>query len=205
MITKFDEFINESLAYICSVCGERAEHEEIEKNPKLRCSNCGHREWDIEHDENYEHMDEGFTRDIKGFINPTADDIISKANNKINELSFSLRRARNGNINYYVVYIDDCNFILNSIKKVEKKMNNIGVKLSPTLIEPVIHEIKKKKDIRDKEGIRNWIDKALNAIVGSWPTDIKTSEESSSFTKEINKVRNDYNALADKYNTPKIK
>ena len=51
MIKKFDEFINESLAYMCGVCGERAEHEEIEENPNMKCSNCGHSEWEIEHDD----------------------------------------------------------------------------------------------------------------------------------------------------------
>ena len=37
--------IYESTAYKCDTCGERAEHEEIEENPKMRCSNCGDRSW----------------------------------------------------------------------------------------------------------------------------------------------------------------
>lgn len=40
--------LNESHAYTCSVCGERAEHEEIEENPNLRCGNCGNSDWMIE-------------------------------------------------------------------------------------------------------------------------------------------------------------
>lgn len=152
-----------------------------------------------------EFTNEGFTRDIKNFVNPPADDIMAKASNKLRELTFSLRRARNGNMNYYVVYIDDCSYILNSIKRLEKKMNSIGVKLSPTLIEPIIHDIKKKKDIRDKEGIRNWIENALETIGDSWPNDIKIDQEPSSFDKEIKRVLNLYNELAEKYNTTKIK
>jgi len=38
--------LNESLAYICGTCGERAEHEEIEDNPNMRCSNCGNVNWE---------------------------------------------------------------------------------------------------------------------------------------------------------------
>jgi DNA-directed RNA polymerase subunit RPC12/RpoP len=41
--------IYESTAYKCDTCGERAEHEEIEENPKMRCSNCGDRSWIPEH------------------------------------------------------------------------------------------------------------------------------------------------------------
>jgi hypothetical protein len=37
--------VNESTAYSCDTCGERAEHEEIEKNPRMRCSNCGDSNW----------------------------------------------------------------------------------------------------------------------------------------------------------------
>lgn len=35
------ELLNERNAYECDVCGERAEPEEIEENPRMRCSNCG--------------------------------------------------------------------------------------------------------------------------------------------------------------------
>jgi len=35
----------ESLAFYCATCGERAEHEEIEDNPNLVCSNCGDSNW----------------------------------------------------------------------------------------------------------------------------------------------------------------
>ena len=41
--------INESTAYQCNTCGERAEHEEIEENPRMRCSNCGDRSWSPEY------------------------------------------------------------------------------------------------------------------------------------------------------------
>ena len=48
-IKKFGTFnesrINESLAYYCRNCGERAEHEEIEENPDLICGNCGASDW----------------------------------------------------------------------------------------------------------------------------------------------------------------
>jgi DNA-directed RNA polymerase subunit RPC12/RpoP len=41
--------VNESTAYQCNTCGERAEHEEIEENPRMRCSNCGDRSWSPEY------------------------------------------------------------------------------------------------------------------------------------------------------------
>jgi DNA-directed RNA polymerase subunit RPC12/RpoP len=44
-----NESLNESLAYYCATCGKRAEHEEIEENPNMRCSNCGNRSWEQEH------------------------------------------------------------------------------------------------------------------------------------------------------------
>lgn len=39
----------ESLAYYCATCGERAEHEEIEDNPRMTCSNCGDSNWEQEY------------------------------------------------------------------------------------------------------------------------------------------------------------
>lgn len=39
----------ESLSYECQTCGERAEHEEIEENPGMRCPNCGDSDWETEH------------------------------------------------------------------------------------------------------------------------------------------------------------
>jgi ribosomal protein S27AE len=51
MIIKFKEFLFESHAYQCATCGERAEHEEIEDNPNLKCGNCGDSDWETEHDE----------------------------------------------------------------------------------------------------------------------------------------------------------
>ena len=39
----------ESLAYTCGTCGERAEHEEIEDNPNMRCPNCGDCNWEQEY------------------------------------------------------------------------------------------------------------------------------------------------------------
>jgi len=42
-----DEVITESSSYVCVTCGERAEHEEIEDNPRMRCSNCGGNQWRI--------------------------------------------------------------------------------------------------------------------------------------------------------------
>jgi DNA-directed RNA polymerase subunit RPC12/RpoP len=41
--------VNESTAYSCDTCGERAEHEEIAENPRMRCSNCGDRNWSPEY------------------------------------------------------------------------------------------------------------------------------------------------------------
>jgi hypothetical protein len=41
--------IDESTAYSCDTCGERAEHEEIEENPRKRCSNCGDSNWSPEY------------------------------------------------------------------------------------------------------------------------------------------------------------
>jgi DNA-directed RNA polymerase subunit RPC12/RpoP len=41
--------VNESTAYQCNTCGERAEHEEIEENPRMRCSNCRDRSWSPEY------------------------------------------------------------------------------------------------------------------------------------------------------------
>jgi Zn finger protein HypA/HybF involved in hydrogenase expression len=37
--------INESQCYYCDTCGDRAEHEEIDENPSMKCSNCGSSEW----------------------------------------------------------------------------------------------------------------------------------------------------------------
>lgn len=37
--------VEESMAYYCDTCGERAEHEEIEDNPRMKCSNCGDSNW----------------------------------------------------------------------------------------------------------------------------------------------------------------
>jgi len=42
-----DEVITESSSYVCVTCGERAEHEEIEDNPRMRCPNCGGNQWRI--------------------------------------------------------------------------------------------------------------------------------------------------------------
>jgi hypothetical protein len=53
-IKLFESFINESHAYICGTCGERAEHEEIEANPKMKCSNCGDCNWQVEESETNE-------------------------------------------------------------------------------------------------------------------------------------------------------
>ena len=44
-----DETLTESLAYYCGTCGERAEHEEIEDNPGMKCPNCGDCDWQQEH------------------------------------------------------------------------------------------------------------------------------------------------------------
>ena len=41
--------LNESLAFYCGTCGERAEHEEIEDNPRMKCSNCGDCDWEEEY------------------------------------------------------------------------------------------------------------------------------------------------------------
>lgn len=38
----------ESSSYTCANCGERAEHEEIDENPDMKCSNCGDCEWELE-------------------------------------------------------------------------------------------------------------------------------------------------------------
>ena len=43
------KYVMESTAYSCDTCGERAEHEEIEENPRMRCSNCGDRNWSPEY------------------------------------------------------------------------------------------------------------------------------------------------------------
>lgn len=43
------EALLESLAYYCRTCGERAEHEEIEDNPHLKCGVCGDSDWEQEH------------------------------------------------------------------------------------------------------------------------------------------------------------
>ena len=48
------ENLNESHAYQCTMCGERAEHEEIDDNPHMKCGNCGNSQWEVEHDENEE-------------------------------------------------------------------------------------------------------------------------------------------------------
>ena len=43
---KFNEsVINESQCFYCDTCGDRAEHEEIDENPSMKCSNCGSSEW----------------------------------------------------------------------------------------------------------------------------------------------------------------
>ena len=47
-IKLFEAFLNESHAYICGTCGERAEHEEIDANPRMKCSNCGDSDWQVE-------------------------------------------------------------------------------------------------------------------------------------------------------------
>jgi len=40
--------VNESTSYTCETCGERAEHEEMQENPDMKCSNCGDRAWTTE-------------------------------------------------------------------------------------------------------------------------------------------------------------
>lgn len=43
--TLTESVVNESQCYYCDNCGERAEHEEIEENHSMTCSNCGSSEW----------------------------------------------------------------------------------------------------------------------------------------------------------------
>lgn len=43
-----EEKINESTAYYCATCGERAEHEEMEADPNMKCPNCGDSDWTTE-------------------------------------------------------------------------------------------------------------------------------------------------------------
>jgi DNA-directed RNA polymerase subunit RPC12/RpoP len=51
-IKLFENFLNESSCYICNDCGERAEHEEIEDNPRMKCTNCNSCAWVDEEDYN---------------------------------------------------------------------------------------------------------------------------------------------------------
>lgn len=46
--TKNENKVNESTSYECRTCGERAEHEEIEENPNMKCGNCGDSDWGVE-------------------------------------------------------------------------------------------------------------------------------------------------------------
>lgn len=72
-IIKFEKFnsLNESMSYYCGTCGEIANHEEIENNPNIECSNCGDCNWIDENE--YESMNES--------LDNSENDIIRKINN----------------------------------------------------------------------------------------------------------------------------
>jgi len=45
ILESIGKLMGESQAYFCNTCGQRAEHEEIEENPRMKCSNCGDSDW----------------------------------------------------------------------------------------------------------------------------------------------------------------
>lgn len=50
----------ESSAFYCGTCDERAEHEEIEDNPRLKCPNCGDSNWEDEYERDNRYEDDEY-------------------------------------------------------------------------------------------------------------------------------------------------
>ena len=59
-VSNENKLIKESQCYYCDTCGERAEHEELEENPNMKCGNCGNRDWvsENEYDSEYDSQNE---------------------------------------------------------------------------------------------------------------------------------------------------
>ena len=129
-------------------------------------------------------VNEGLLKNVKGFFNPSIDDIVSVLLENEKELKNIYKRMmRYKDEDTFCEYLDKCEFILDKLSKLDKKIKNDEDKIK---IEKVVKDV-------------------LNSIRVTFPLSLKAEEAPEWFINQIKNIIDTHEELADKYGVANIK
>jgi len=129
-------------------------------------------------------INEGLLKDVKRFFNPSIDDIVPVLLEDDKELKNIYKRMmRYKDEDTFCEYIDKCEFILDKLCKLDKKIKNDEDKIK---IEKVVKDM-------------------LNSIRVTFPLSLKAEVAPEWFINQLKNVIDTHEELADKYGVANIK
>jgi len=149
-------------------------------------------------------LNEGFIKNIKKRFNPTFEESFDKAyykvKNKVSNWDNLTRRAETyGDIDSFIEYIDGCEYVLKTVKKMEKKWEKAKDlpyrNHHPDPVE-IMESLKKKFD--------DFAIFSIEAVGHSFPKRIKFKTAPEWFVEQLQNIIEIHNKLSEKYGTKKI-
>jgi hypothetical protein len=128
-----------------------------------------------------ESINENIIDNVKGFFNPSVNQLIKKINNKVGQFDQLLIDA-NYDADSFITFVDYCQDVLEYINKLAGK----------------------DIDIINEVGINKFIEETLDTIAESFPRKIVITVASEDFIEQLRNVLAHHSKLATLYNTKRI-